>query len=84
VLAVATVQYAGLPTPVRWAGERVAIGRESISEVRERRLHRTRTAITAGLLVAGAILATFVVIGGFGSDDDRIDQPIPNGNGEQQ
>jgi hypothetical protein len=68
VLAVTSVESLGTSIPTRWTGERVTVSRDIVTDVRERRLSRSRTMIMAGILVAGAIAASLIAIAGFGSD----------------
>ena len=69
-LSVRGVRYIAGSEPMRWNGERVAIPREAISGVQERRLSRTRTWIAVGLVaVAVAAVATLAIVG-FGTGDD--------------
>ena len=75
VLAVSSVQHIDLGVPVRWAGERVVVSRDFVSEIREKRLSRSRTAIMVGLVLAGAVAASFVAIEGFGGDDPSNKPP---------
>jgi hypothetical protein len=67
-LAVSTVEYFDLAFPARWAGERVEIPRDLISDVQERRLSRSRTALMTAVIVVAAIGVTFLGITGFGGD----------------
>jgi hypothetical protein len=68
VLAVTSVQLFGESEPGKWSGERVAVSRDFVSEVRERRHSRVRTGIMAGLTVVAAIAASSLAIKGFGSE----------------
>lgn len=70
VLAVRSVQHIDLGVPVRWDGERVEVSRDFVSEIREKRLSRTRTGFMIGLALLGAVGASAIVIDGFGSDPD--------------
>jgi hypothetical protein len=81
VMAVSSVRYLDLSVPARWSGQRVELRPDHIGDVRERRLHRTRTWFAVGLAALGVIATTFVAVGGFGGDavPDRPD----NGNGSQ-
>jgi hypothetical protein len=81
VLSVLAVQHVDLGVPVKWRGERVAISRNFVSDVREWRLAKGRSWLLAGIIVAGAIAASTIAITGFGGDpgDDR-----PDGDGPGQ
>jgi hypothetical protein len=81
-LSVNTVEYAGLPQPAQWAGERVEIQRAHVVEVRQYRLSRARTALAAVLGVAAAVALTLVSLSGLGTDDP--DGPDGPDNGGQQ
>lgn len=70
VLAVSTVEYLDVDTPVRWSGERVAVPRQFVSTVRERQLSKSRSWLMAGVLVVGAALLSTLAIVGFGSDTE--------------
>jgi len=74
VLSVSAVQHLDLGVPVRWSGERVAVRRELVAEVRERRLSQQRSWLFAGLMIAGAVAASSIAISGFGGDtpSDRL------------
>jgi len=72
VLAVASVDHLrGLPT--RWAGESIAVKRDFISTVGERRLSRGRTAVVLGIVAVAVAVASRIAIEGFGTGggDDR-------------
>ena len=68
VLSVLAVQHVDLGVPVKWRGERVAIARNFVSDVREWRISKGRSFLLAGLIVVGAIAASTIAITGFGSD----------------
>ena len=73
VVSVLAVQHVDLGVPVKWRGERVAISRNFVSDVREWRLSKSKSWLLAGFVVAGAIAASTIAIKGFGGDpgDDR-------------
>lgn len=69
VLSVTSAEYFNQPLPARWAGERVELSRDFVSDIRERRLSRSRTWIIAGIVAALAVAASVIVIGGaFGGE----------------
>ena len=68
VLSVLAVQHVDLGVPVKWRGERVAISRDFVRDVREWRISKGRSFLLAGLIVVGAIAASTIAISGFGSD----------------
>ncbi len=74
VLSVNAVEHLDLGVPVRWSGERVALRRELVAEIRERRLSQQRSWVLAGLIIAGAIAASNIAITGLGgsSSDGRV------------
>jgi hypothetical protein len=82
VVSVTGVDYLGMGFTVQWAGERTEVPRDLITDVRERRLSRTRTGIAAGVIAATAIAIAFLGIRGFG-DDGPGSRPDP-GNGQEQ
>jgi len=59
-----------------WNQEEVTIPRPAISQLRERRLDRTRSYLVAGLIVGGAALAAALTRGIFAGDDGG--GPIPS------
>lgn len=73
VLAVTSVDHLrGLPD--RWGGESVAVPRDFISTVGERRLSRGRTAMVLGMVAVAVAVVSRIAIEGFGTgggDDDR-------------
>lgn len=83
-LAVSTVTYTGLRTPVQWPErDPVSVPRNLVESVQERRLDRTRTWAAAGLAVLGVAIAYTVVAIEGGGTDGGSDRPN-NGNGEVQ
>jgi hypothetical protein len=68
VLSVQSVAFAQLPVPAQWAGERVEISRDLLSDVRQRRISTTRTAVMAGIVTAAAVAVSFLGLRGFGTD----------------
>jgi hypothetical protein len=68
VLAVKRVNYIDQSNPVPWAGERVVLARQYVSDLRERRLSHTRSWIMAGLVTVAAVLSTKLAIAGFGGE----------------
>jgi hypothetical protein len=68
VVSVLAVQHVDLGVPVKWRGERVAISRSFVSDVREWRISKGRSWLLAALVLAGAVAASTIAIAGFGSD----------------
>lgn len=68
VLRVTTVDYINNSSTGMWSGEEVALPRDLVSGVTERRFSRGRTWLTVGVTVAALALATTIVIKGFGAD----------------
>lgn len=66
VLSVTSVQYVDTNVPAVWPTERMEITRDFVSDVRERRLSRSRTGIAAALLIAAAVAVSAMAITGFG------------------
>lgn len=66
-----------------WGGETVSLRREYVGSVRERRLSRTRTGFTVGIVTSSivALVATrgFGVAAGWGGDESGKGEP---GNGQ--
>lgn len=81
-LAVSSVRQFDVAAPTPWTGERITLPRDWISEVGERRLSRSRSAIAAGLVVAAAIAASTLAITGFGSGESS-DRPGGGEPGQQ-
>jgi hypothetical protein len=80
VLAVASIRFFDLQVPMPRDGERMEIAHGFFSEVRERRLSRSRSFIAAGLAAAGTFLLLMISIEGFGGNDPS-DRPPP-GDGD--
>ena len=78
VLSVAAVEHLDLPVPVKWRGDRVSVSRSLVSDVEEWRIAKGRSWLMAGLLVAGAVVASTIAIRGFGADPSEDGR----GNGE--
>jgi hypothetical protein len=70
LLSVSTVDFIDVPVPVHWNGERVLVARGLLSEVRERRLSRSRSWLAAGLLVLATVGVSTLALTGFGPDRD--------------
>jgi len=78
VLSVTSVDHLrGLPD--RWGGESVAVPRDFISTVGERRLSRGRTAIVLGMVAVALAVASRIAIEGFGTGDGGGERPPPEG-----
>jgi len=75
VLAVQKVEHSDLDAPVPWAGERVEIPRELVSEVRERQLARGRSVVVAGLVGAGAVVVSLITIATFTGGEPGPSRP---------
>jgi hypothetical protein len=80
VLAVTSVQFLDLNVPMRWDGERVEVSRDFITDLRERRLSRSRSVIAAALVTAVVLVISLIAIRGFGGDEP-VERPPP-GNGD--
>lgn len=83
VLSVKTVEYFDQNQPARWAGERLNLSRQFVSEIRERRFSRSRTILMAGLVAVAAVAASKLAIAGFGTDVGR-ERPGGVDSGQQQ
>lgn len=75
VLSVRMVDYIDQIGTAHWAGERLDISRHIVSEIRERRLSRSRSLLMAGLVTIAAFFASKIAIDGFGGDDSGSDRP---------
>ena len=82
VISLTSVEYLGAPVAARWAGEALSVSRQYVSDIGERRLSRTRSWLTAGVVVALAVAVSTIAIVGFGNDGGS-DRP-PNGGGGDQ
>lgn len=82
VLSVNSVQYLQTNIPTRWGGERLELTRDLVTDVRERRLSRSRTWIMAGLIAGATLAVSLIAIRGFGGEDPS-DRP-GGGEGAQQ
>jgi hypothetical protein len=78
VLAVTSVDHLR-GEPDRWGGENVAVPRDFISTVGERRLSRGRTAIVMGVAAAAVAMASRIAIEGFGTGNGGGERPPPEG-----
>lgn len=80
-LALTAVQYVDHPAPVRWTGETVTIDRNTVIDVAERRLSRSRSWLAGGIAALVAAALTTLAIEGFGGSggDNR-----PPGDGNPQ
>lgn len=83
VLSMSSVEFMDLGVAVRMNEERVQVPREFVTELREKRLSRSRTWLTVALIGAGLVAASFVAITGFGGDVPG-DRPDGGGNGQHQ
>ena len=66
VVRVTAVDYISTSSAGSWSGEEVALPRNLLSGVEERRLSRGRSWLTAGIVVAALALTTTIAINGFG------------------
>ena len=82
VIRVTTVDYISNSSAGMWTGEEVAVPRDFVSGVAERRFSRGRTWLTVGISVAAMALATTIVIKGFGADPGST--KTTDGGGQQQ
>lgn len=82
VLAVTSVDHLR-GEPDRWGGENVAVPRDFISTVGERRLSRGRTAIVLGVVAVGVAVASRIAIEGFGTGNGGGERPPPEGPPDQ-
>lgn len=84
VLAMESVEFSDVNVTVLMPRERVEIPRDYINEVRERQLSTSRTILAAVIAAAGLIATSFIVVSGFGSDDDARRPDEGGGNGQTQ
>ena len=82
VLRVTAVEYISNATAGTWTGEEVAVSRELVSGVTERRFSRSRSWLVAGVVVSALALAATIGIYGFGNDPGSTKPP--DGCGQQQ
>ena len=82
VVDTGTVDYINNSSTGTWSGEEVALPRDLVSGVTERRFSRGRTWLTVGVTVAAMALATTIVIKGFGADPGGT--KTTDGGGQQQ
>lgn len=82
VISLTSVEYVGAPVPARWAGEAISLSRDYVSDIGERRLSRSRSWLTAGVVAALAAAVSTIAIVGFGSDGGS-DRPGGGGGGDQ-
>lgn len=84
VLAVTSVEYLDLSVPMQWAGEpvRLELAPHFFTEVRERRLSRSRTWMMGGLIAVVAVAVSMIAIRGIGGEGP--DNRPGNGDGGQQ
>jgi hypothetical protein len=80
-LSVNTIQYLDLGVPLKWSGERVQLSRGLLTDVRERKLAKTRTFVMVGLVTAGLIATSLIAIKGFGGDSPNN---RPGGGGDDE
>jgi hypothetical protein len=82
VIRVSTVDYISSSSSGTWSGEEVTLPRDLVSGVTERRLSRSRSWLTAGIVIAALALTTTIAINGFGTDPGST-RP-GDGGGQQQ
>ena len=68
VIDVAEVSYVRGGVPAKWNGEEVRVPRDYVSGLSQRQLSKSRSWITAGVVVGALALASTIVIKGFGND----------------
>ncbi len=66
-LGVSGVQYVTAAAMTRWNGERVSVPRSVVAGIEERRLSRSRTWVTVGLVAAAALAVSLIAITGSGT-----------------
>jgi hypothetical protein len=81
VLAVTSVDHLR-GEPDRWGGENIAVPRDFISTVGERRLSRGRTAIVLGVAAVAVAVASRIALEGFGTGGGG-ERPPPDGPPDQ-
>lgn len=82
-VSVSTVQFLDVGAPVKWAGEPVAISRDYVVVLREKRLSRSRSFLAAGLFTAAGVAMSMIAIRGFGGDDPSGKPGGGDGTGQQ-
>jgi hypothetical protein len=82
VVRVTSVDYISTSSAGTWSGEEVAVPRDLVSGVEERRLSPSRSWLTAGIVVAALALTATIAINGFGGSPGS-NQPS-GGPGQQQ
>jgi hypothetical protein len=82
VISLTSVEYVGAPVAAQWAGEALRISRQYVSDIGERRLSRTRSWLTAGVVAALAVAVSTIAIVGFGNDGGS-DRPPGDGGVDQ-
>ena len=82
-LAVSSVQFLDVGAPVKWAGEPVAVSRDHVVVLREKRLSRTRSFLAAGLFTAAGVAMSMIAVRGFGGDDPSGKPGGGDGTGQQ-
>lgn len=83
VLSVSSVHYADVSGGWTWTGAPIAISRDHLAEVRERRLSQSRSVLMVGLALIGAALTSLIVISGAGGELPG-DRPPGGGDPGQQ
>lgn len=83
VLGLSGVEYLGVPALAKWSGEVVSVSRDYVTDVRERRLSRSRSWLAAGLVVVLAAAVSTIAIVGFGSEGGDNRTP-PDGGGDTE
>ena len=68
LLAVSAVRYIDTPAIAKWSGERIAVSKDFVGGMSERRLSRSRTWIAAGLAAIAVAGITQIAIVGGGTD----------------
>jgi len=81
VLSVTAVDYIDRPVPAPWGGEQLVLSRNIVSEIREKRLSRTRSWLLAGVIAVAAVAVSQLAIDGFGGD---VPSDKPGGEPGQQ
>ena len=82
VLGLSAVEYLGAASVAKWSGEVVSVSRDFVTDVRERRLSRSRSWLAAGLVVVLAAAVSTIAIIGFGSEGGDTRTPPDGGDTE--